>query len=751
MASSSSSYQRAIKRRKYFYYPAAILALFTLSILWRGKVPVPLSRSSEVAQALTSASIQGQAERKELRELDQGDADVLGTALRLTLFGSRGVAITALWTGAIQKQRRNEFHEFELLVRTVTKLQPNFITPWIFQSWNIAYNVSVEHDKLGDMYFYIARGIELLRDGDKVNTKKTVIDDKVRELGSPDIRHQIGFYYQNKFSVSDKVSTLRSLMQLSCIKPADRRASALEIPGQGVNAVAFRRFCEENPQLVRRLRNKLDCQRPEQVVQFLADNEKVPTLYKNDNELASVDDRFPTLPKHFDESPDEYNPDSPMDDTFNAFHAARAWFAYGLPIVPPGKVDAGGEPLPWTAPAPGEYDQRRYRMPRAPALIIYKQAAPRAQTYLADQLTKEGWFDAATAWSPDERASAETAWLGSPGEGRALKTKSSAQEQWQKAAQLWSRHGEENAMTISDARRAVLQERSGLRGAPAQLPPEDMSPEELAARGLTRERVEAIKALVYLDQNRSMTNFDFFLNQAKAEGDPVTVQARKALAEAESAKAVGSDLLAAERYRTALAYWRQALIQFPDFHRPQAGGQTATEESTYEYELALTDLLRFSGPTRERAKALASTMASVLGPVSYAAEEDLRQATAEDEALTQIALESILSDARYLKPQPGDPRADARAEIEKLAAGKPAAERDAIARGVLNSPKYSWMKEFKYEVQKSGAGIDPRAYWVSPEVREATRERMGRVRRTVQPEAPPGDPAAPAAAEVMPR
>ena len=56
----------------------------------------------------------------------------------------RGVVTTAMWRAAIEKQKRHEFQEMELLIRTVSRLQPHFITPWIFQSWNIAYNVSVE-------------------------------------------------------------------------------------------------------------------------------------------------------------------------------------------------------------------------------------------------------------------------------------------------------------------------------------------------------------------------------------------------------------------------------------------------------------------------------------------------------------------------------------------------------------------------------------------------------------------------------
>jgi hypothetical protein len=91
----------------------------------------------------------------------------------------------------MDKQKRNDFHEMETLVRFITRLQPHFITPWIFQSWNITYNVSVEMQGSGDMYHYIARGIDLLAEGERRNSR-TFQD---RKIGSPDMRYQIAFYY----------------------------------------------------------------------------------------------------------------------------------------------------------------------------------------------------------------------------------------------------------------------------------------------------------------------------------------------------------------------------------------------------------------------------------------------------------------------------------------------------------------------------------------------------------------------------
>ena len=735
----ANAMQRAATRRK-LSYAAAVLALFTLSIFWRGKLDVPFSGQVPLAASLTRGSVLGRAETLELRELDQGDAEVFGSALRLTMFGARGAAITVLWKSAIDKQMRGEFNEFELLVQTVTKLQPNFITPWLYQSWNLTYNVSVEHDKLGDMYFYIARGIELLAEGDRVNTRRYVdpaSGDKY-EVGSPDLRYNVGFYYQNKFSVSDKANTLRSLMQVSCIRPADRKRARFEPSGTGIDKAEFERFCAANPQLVRRLRNKLSCNEPEEVVTFLYDNEKIPTLYQNDTELAPPGKQFPLLPGRFAAVPEEqYTGDTPKDDTFDAFHAARAWYGYSLTCVPPPKVDRNNEPLPWHAPQPGEFDAFRYRVPRAPALIVFRQAAPRAQTYLATRLTDEGWFDRATVWNPEED-------LVRRGWPAALATSRTSQEEWRRAATMWNLHGTANGLLISEARRAQLEATAGVRpGSPAAATPEAVE-----------DRLEAREALQNLEQNLQITQFDYFLASAKAEGETVTVQAREALYAAGQARERGRNARAVELYREGLAKWRQALAEFPSFHRPGGinGGQTLTEEATYEYELALEQLLKTTPEVAARARELATRPGSaaiaggLLGAAAGAAPEaegDFLQAVAAREAGLEIAVEAVLSDEPLLKPQAGDPRDAARQKVEarfrELSAGQrtPKARRD-IARQVVLAD-YAWMTEFKADPKRNPGPTDPADYWVTPGIREMVRQKQNLTRQvpTAAPEAQP--------------
>lgn len=736
--------QQAAVRRKVIYL-GVIVGLFTLSLFWRGKVGVPLAGKKEFATWVANRTVLAQADRLELRELDQGDADLATSVAQVSLVGSRGVMVTILWRSAIEKQKRGEYHEFEQLARLVTLLQPHFVDPWIYQSWNIAYNVSVENEKLGDMFYYIARGIELLAEGDRINSKTYRTADGVYRLGSPDIRHNIGFYYQNKFSVSDKVSTLRSLMQLACIPPAERNPAALKQDGR-VDPAKFRKFCEANPQLVRRLRAKLNCDRPEEIVQFLDDNQKIPTRWKPDGTLAADADQFPILaPKYPEAVPDEYHPLSPTDDTFDAFHAARGWFGYASTVIPPPKKDAQGEVIPWTAPKPEGDDRFRYRMPRAPAYIIFRQNPARAQTYLAERLAKEGWFDAKSGWTPDARANPNNLWFKrSPLDPDVvLTTPASSQVEWRRAFDLWQKHGELNGLLLPEARRANLQAMARkVPGTEGGLPP-DFTPDQLRAYNITQDDVDARKSLVYYDQNRQITNFAFFYASASAEGDDRTVAARKLLWRADEARQNGENAAALRDYVTGLAAWREVLAAYPDFHHPgrneRTGQSDRTEEETYEFEVNLIKLLRDDPEVRATVAAF-----QALAPAAAANLDDVTQAVAEDEAGVRVALRDprVRQAARDLARDRADAAQfgshHAAIALAGVAAGDApgmaVALRDAVAetmapaagRDVLRA-KFAWLPQFKSEARD-----EP---WVSEPMKQTVRSRLGLVR---QPATPPG-------------
>src|SRR5271154_3482038 len=103
----ASTIQQQSTIRKFVYF-GLILLLFTGS-LWHRKMV-----------------INARADELQMRESGHGKADLTGSALRLTLSGVRGVAVTSLWLGVIDHQKRHEWNEMELLVDSLTRLQPRF-------------------------------------------------------------------------------------------------------------------------------------------------------------------------------------------------------------------------------------------------------------------------------------------------------------------------------------------------------------------------------------------------------------------------------------------------------------------------------------------------------------------------------------------------------------------------------------------------------------------------------------------------
>jgi hypothetical protein len=742
----ANPFQRAVTRRKWTYF-LLIIGLFTLSLLWRGKLQVPLSNAARAtymnqerrggadadarpddapnkvahyADWLYSRTIEQQAssEALELRELEQGDPEITSTAMRLGTLGSRGFVITALWRAAIEKFKRNEWHEFEFLVRTVTRLQPNFTTPWIYQSWNLSYNVSVENDRLNDMYFYITRGIELLAEGERMNRK------------SPDMRYQIGFYYQNKFSVSDKVRTLSSLFQLSCVPPEDRKPARLRDKTGQIDLAAFAEFAKKNPQLCRRLADQLGYTRPEQVVQFLEDNQSVPTRFdktKNDK-LFPAEQQFPALPLKLPDTgvagvlANQFRftantPPDEMSDAFDAFQAAGAWYAYSMEPLPPTSADG----LPEYSPTLTGVDRFRYRIPKSPMLVLFRQAAPRAQSYRAERLTKEGWLDAKTVWFPDKRADSEADRWFPTGGAVGLDTPANAQSEWAKAFNMWSDHARANGLNLEaePAKLARLQEAA--RGVPADPNLLLLDDDALRARGLTRERVRAADTLRTYEQQRQVTNIEFFLTNSELEKDDTTVDARKAMWEAKDEDRAGNKLKAKQKYAEGINLTREALRKFPAYHRTRT---SKGEEDLLENQTHLIRLLELDPEVDAQARKLAVAARGVI-PSPHVDEETLRKAYAQSLAYDRAGVMVTTLDRRVqgradqlMKLPPTDP-ARANVPVDQ--------GRDAVLNYLVTKGEFKYLWEYVSEATENEANR-----WVSKSTEQAMAERLQRIGRPGQ-------------------
>lgn len=553
-------YQQAANRRKLIYLSTiGVLLLSTLVV--RGTIKVPIPGVKEVAY---EHSIEGRARRHELTELSQGDAELGGSAVQLLLTGSRGLAVCVLWNHAIEKQKKQEWSEMDIAVKSITKLQPHFTAPWLFQSWNITYNVSVEMDRLNDMYFYIARGISIIAEGEALNRN------------NPDLRYNIGFYYQNKFGVSDKVTTLRCLYQLSCIPEEDRDAERLLNPDRTINTEKFEAFCKANPQLIRRLktirvspdgseqRARPLVSRPEGIIAFLRTNKKLPSRYKpGTKELNDRLRQFPVLPELQDQPVVTKELDYRTefgDHESDAFLVSRSWYALAnVAIPPPNPIPTGENTNP---------DPFKYRIPKRPTLIVFRQGPVRAQTYHAERLTKEAWFDRDPYELDDVNQDSEP-WIrkldpdGKPVSVK-LTTPTVAQDAWKDSSARWREHGRANGLYLEPTNVSMYTalanqycQRHPDRG--VGMLPDAMTAEE-ASNEEYRKQHEAMMAINGYYTSRQVTQYETFDIESQAMSSDDGMLALKLFHRAEKADREEQRLdKAAALYEQAFAAWKRVL------------------------------------------------------------------------------------------------------------------------------------------------------------------------------------------------
>jgi hypothetical protein len=598
-------------------YIGLILILFTGCFLWRRNYLEPQAR--------------------ELAMLEQsiGEVELSGRLMQLSLTGSRGIVTCWLWNTAVDKQKKNQWNEMEFLVRTLTKLQPHFTVPWLFQSWNLSYNVTAAVDSVPDKYFFITRGIELLWEGERQNQN------------NPDLRFSIGFYTQHKIAQSDQRNTLRSLLDLSKIPPSERDPSLFrKVGADGTEQMdwesfkKFKAFCDKYPQLIRRLYTGIrmetveeqgdlfTCKNADDVVNFLRDNFNLPSLYalRDGKDVAREEgDRFPVLPPERDvQLPQhpfqpsnnirEFTDRSPLGDSVDAYEIARAWYGYAQEPIPepcpprpdrPNHKGLPGSSYPIT-------NRSMQKIPRYMAIVIFRGYPCLGQSQHATRLQEEGWFDG-EPWalldsdvlvqhasdelrkelrkgekmSEDEitkRIEDDLDKLFGEGKSRVLqvgvgKDVQLSRDAWKLAYDMWKRHGEVNNILLTDA--------------------------ELDIHKSDRE------FMADYDHYRSINNYAAHLNRSEVESQLETVQARKTFFAAETKWFDGRPEDALEIYgfdpktgwlrekddkvtkqeRSVLYRWRDILSKYKAFRE-----EDLTQEQAFELQLTFMAVLKKADP-----------------------------------------------------------------------------------------------------------------------------------------------------------
>lgn len=192
--------QRGSFYRKVAYGAIIAVLLAPLSLL---SAPATVDSEGGALAQLRSEHRLGQA--------DLGEIDPASETIKLATLGLRGLAVQLLWNNANDFKKKEDWTNLTATLEQLAKLQPNFITFWKFQSWNLSYNVSVEFDDYEDRYYWVRRGIQFLQQGARYNRD------------SPQLLWELGWVLGQKIGRSDEKVQYRRLFKADTeYHPEDR-------------------------------------------------------------------------------------------------------------------------------------------------------------------------------------------------------------------------------------------------------------------------------------------------------------------------------------------------------------------------------------------------------------------------------------------------------------------------------------------------------------------------------------------------
>lgn len=176
--------------RKVSYGAAIAALLFPLSLL---SAPATVDSAGGTLARLRAEN--------QLSQADLGEIDPASETIKLATLGLRGLAVQVLWDRATHYKKVEDWTNLTATLEQLAKLQPNFVTFWKYQSWNLSYNVSVEFDDYKDRYYWVRRGIQFLEQGVKYNRD------------SPQLLWELGWVLGQKVGRADEKVQYRRLFK----------------------------------------------------------------------------------------------------------------------------------------------------------------------------------------------------------------------------------------------------------------------------------------------------------------------------------------------------------------------------------------------------------------------------------------------------------------------------------------------------------------------------------------------------------
>jgi hypothetical protein len=118
------------------------IAVLAVGMMWLS-APASVTREGEQKPGGRLAELR---EQYRLAQGSIGEIDPASETIKLATLGLRGVAVNLLWEKANYYKKVEDWTNLTATLEQLAKLQPNFITFWKFQAWNLTYHGSVEFD-----------------------------------------------------------------------------------------------------------------------------------------------------------------------------------------------------------------------------------------------------------------------------------------------------------------------------------------------------------------------------------------------------------------------------------------------------------------------------------------------------------------------------------------------------------------------------------------------------------------------------
>ncbi|MGH7242672.1 MAG: hypothetical protein ACREJD_04580 [Phycisphaerales bacterium] len=131
--------------------PTKIVALICILLAAAGSIAISVQMAS-----VASANKLAYTDR-----VEEGQPPEVALGIALGAF--RGVFVNFLWIRANDLKQEGKFFELNQLAEAITRLQPRFPRVWVFHAWNMAYNISVSTQTRSERWYWVQKGIDLLR------------------------------------------------------------------------------------------------------------------------------------------------------------------------------------------------------------------------------------------------------------------------------------------------------------------------------------------------------------------------------------------------------------------------------------------------------------------------------------------------------------------------------------------------------------------------------------------------------------